>query len=160
MAISPFFKNCSIKGIAVGGAYETYRRWGVLHWNDTLMNAARLVQRFHGSNHIEINHHRPRPEERALARVSKDGHKRDRARGHPSRRPREERGLLRMRSEGGVCDVRYDWLPPPYPPPRGWVGRGLTGRDWGGTVVLRPAAQRSDRRAPARRLLCGRDRRD
>src|SRR5437660_2225282 len=36
----------------------------------------------------------PRPEERAVARVSKDGHKRDRARGHPSRRPREERGLL------------------------------------------------------------------
>jgi hypothetical protein len=28
----------------------------------------------------------PRPEERALARVSKDGHKRDRAGGHPSRR--------------------------------------------------------------------------
>src|SRR6202011_2470210 len=28
----------------------------------------------------------PRPEERALARVSKDGHKRDRASGHPSRR--------------------------------------------------------------------------
>src|SRR5260370_25471446 len=32
------------------------------------------------------------------ARVSKDGHKRDRTRGHPSRPPREERGLLRMRS--------------------------------------------------------------
>jgi hypothetical protein len=29
---------------------------------------------------------KPRPEERALARVSKDGHKRDRASGHPSRR--------------------------------------------------------------------------
>src|SRR5438876_8452308 len=28
----------------------------------------------------------PRPEERALARVSKDGHNRDRASGHPSRR--------------------------------------------------------------------------
>src|SRR2546429_6533220 len=28
----------------------------------------------------------PRPEERAFARVSKDGHKRDRASGHPSRR--------------------------------------------------------------------------
>jgi hypothetical protein len=28
----------------------------------------------------------PRPEERALARVSKDGHKRNRASGHPSRR--------------------------------------------------------------------------
>jgi hypothetical protein len=28
----------------------------------------------------------PRPEERALARVSKDGHKRERASGHPSRR--------------------------------------------------------------------------
>ena len=75
-----------------------------------------LIQRFHGSNHIEINHHRPRPEERAPerlskdARVSKDGHKRDRARGHPSRRPRQERGLLRMRSEGGECDVRYDWF--------------------------------------------------
>src|SRR5712672_1516836 len=46
--------------------------------------------------------HQPRPEERALARVSKDGHKRDRARGYPSRRPREERGLLRMRSEGWI----------------------------------------------------------
>src|SRR5579871_627445 len=34
------------------------------------------------------------------ARVSKDGRRRDRARGHPSRRPREERGLLRMRYEG------------------------------------------------------------
>src|SRR5215813_15481032 len=44
------------------------------------------------------------------ARVSKDGHKQDRARGHPSRRPRQERGLLRMRSEGGECDVRYDWF--------------------------------------------------
>src|ERR1700731_2025671 len=30
--------------------------------------------------------HQPRPEERALARVSKDGHKRHRASGHPSRR--------------------------------------------------------------------------
>src|SRR5215471_7017727 len=44
------------------------------------------------------------------ARVSKDGHKRDRACGHPSRRPRQERGLLRMRSEGGECGVRYDWF--------------------------------------------------
>src|SRR5215471_4777950 len=58
----------------------------------------------------------PRPEERAPerlskdARVSKDGHKRDRVRGHPSRRPRQERGLLRMRSEGGECDFRYDWF--------------------------------------------------
>src|SRR5215471_20560443 len=141
MAISPFFKNCSIKGIAVGGAYETYRRWGVLHWNDTLMNAARLVQRFHGSDHIEINHHRPRLEERAPERVSKDGHKRDRARGHPSRRPRQERGLLRMRSEGGECDVRYDWFhgidelgrppsshptPRPYPCVNGEDRRGTT----------------------------------
>ena len=56
---------------------------------------AKLVQRFHGTNHIDIIHW-PRPEERARARVSKDGHKRDRARGHPSRRPREERGLLRL----------------------------------------------------------------
>src|SRR5713101_1706166 len=45
-----------------------------------------------------------------LARVSKDGHRRDRARGHPSRRPREERGLLRMRSEGLNSIVRYDWF--------------------------------------------------
>src|SRR5260370_15400731 len=44
------------------------------------------------------------------ARVSKDGHKRDRARGHPSRRPREERGLLRMRSESLISIVRYDWF--------------------------------------------------
>src|SRR5258708_9571571 len=64
----------------------------------------KLVQRFHGTNHVDILH-QPRSEERAPeplskdARVSKDGHKRDRARGHPSRRPREERGLLRMRSE-------------------------------------------------------------
>src|SRR5712671_1437936 len=45
-----------------------------------------------------------------LARVSKDGHRRDRARGHPSRRPREERGLLRMRSEGLNSIVRYGWF--------------------------------------------------
>src|SRR5258708_24289568 len=58
-----------------------------------------LVQRFHGTNHIDFIP-QPRPEERALARVSKDGHRRDRACGHPSRRPRKERGLLRMRSVG------------------------------------------------------------
>ena len=64
-----------------------------------LLLGIRLAQRFHGSNRIDIIY-QPRPEERALARVSKDGHRRDRARGgHPSRRPREERGLLRMRSE-------------------------------------------------------------
>src|SRR5258708_35235437 len=34
----------------------------------------------------------------------------DRPRGHPSRRPREERGLLRMRSEGLISIVQYDWL--------------------------------------------------
>src|SRR5258707_8713724 len=54
-----------------------------------------LEKRFRSSNHIDVIH-RPRPEERALARVLKDGHKQDRARGHPSRRPRKERGLLRM----------------------------------------------------------------
>src|SRR5262249_38683332 len=54
--------------------------------------------------------YQPRPEERALARVSKDGHTRVRARCHPSRRPREERGLLRMRSEGVNAIVRYDWF--------------------------------------------------
>ncbi len=66
----------------------------------------RLVQRFRGLNHIDIIY-QPRPEERALARFSKDGHKRDRARGHPSRRPRKERGLLRMRSESWIrsCDT-------------------------------------------------------
>src|SRR5713101_5688801 len=79
-----------------------------------------LAQRFDSKNHVDILH-QPRPEERAPksglpdfgnlkvsksatadfdARVSKDGHRRDRARGHPSRRPREARGLLRMRSEG------------------------------------------------------------
>ena len=31
-------------------------------------------------------------------------------RGHPSRRPREERGLLRMRAEGLDPIVRYDWF--------------------------------------------------
>ena len=40
--------------------------------------------------------YQPRPEERALARVSKDGHKRDRASGHPSRR--RFAPPLRMRS--------------------------------------------------------------
>src|SRR5215469_6081965 len=44
------------------------------------------------------------------ARVSKDGHRRGRARGHPSRRPPEERGLLRMRSVGLISIVRCDWL--------------------------------------------------
>src|SRR5258707_14481144 len=66
-------------------------------------------------NHIDFIH-QPRPEERAPeplskdARVSKDGHERDRARGHPSRRPREERGLLRMRSECLISTVRCDWF--------------------------------------------------
>jgi hypothetical protein len=41
--------------------------------------------RFRGSNHIDIIR-QPRPVERALARVSKDGHRRGRAGGHPSRR--------------------------------------------------------------------------
>jgi glutamate/aspartate transport system substrate-binding protein len=67
------------------------------------------------TNHIDFIH-QPRPEERAPehlskdARVSKDGHKRDRACGHPSRRPREERGLLRMRSEGLISAVRCNWF--------------------------------------------------
>src|SRR5215467_9578598 len=61
------------------------------------------------TNHIDIIH-RPRPEERALARVSKDGNKRDRARGHPSRLPREERGILRMRSERLISIVRCNWF--------------------------------------------------
>src|SRR4030088_1045200 len=38
--------------------------------------------RFESHRHINP----PRPEELALARVSKDGHRRDRASGHPSRR--------------------------------------------------------------------------
>jgi hypothetical protein len=59
---------------------------------------------------ISISSSSPRPEEHALARVSKDGRKRDRARGHPSRRPREERGLLRMRSEALNSIVRCDWF--------------------------------------------------
>src|SRR5258706_14198301 len=54
-----------------------------------------LVQRLDGTYDVDIIH-QPRPEERALARVSKDGHRRDCACGHPSRRPREERGLLRL----------------------------------------------------------------
>jgi hypothetical protein len=44
-----------------------------------------LAQRFRGSNHIDLIH-QPRPEERAVARVSKDGHRRDRANLDPSRR--------------------------------------------------------------------------
>src|SRR6516164_4494940 len=45
------------------------------------------------------SYRQPRPEERALARVSKDGHRRDRASGHPSRRaPRG--ALLRIRLSG------------------------------------------------------------
>ncbi len=82
----------------------------------TAMEATRkLVQCFHATKHIDIIH-RPRPEERAPerlskdARISKDGHKRDHARGHPSRRPREERGLLRMRSEGLDSIARCDWF--------------------------------------------------
>src|SRR5262249_19745683 len=64
----------------------------------------RLARRFYGTSHTDFVH-QPRPEERALelvegCRVSKDGHRRDRACGHPSRQPRKERGLLRMRSEG------------------------------------------------------------
>src|SRR5260370_27153589 len=65
--------------------------------------------------------HQPRPEERAPehgskdARVSKDGRKRDRARGHPSsfgslRTATQEGGLLRMRSEGLISAVRCDWF--------------------------------------------------
>ena len=44
-----------------------------------------LAHRFRSSNHIDIIS-KPRPEERAFARVSKDGHRRDRASVHPSRR--------------------------------------------------------------------------
>src|SRR5260370_20860377 len=65
--------------------------------------------------------HQPRPEERAPehgskdARVSKDGRKRDRARGHPSsfgslRTATQEGGLLRMRSEGLISAVRCNWF--------------------------------------------------
>src|SRR5260370_19477135 len=74
-----------------------------------------LVQRFQGTNHIDFIH-QPRPEERAPeplskdARVSKDDHRRDGACGHPSRRPRQERGLLRMRSDGWISTVRCDWF--------------------------------------------------
>src|ERR1700720_1558414 len=63
-----------------------------------------IVLRFRGSNHIaaSINlvlRSAPHPEERVphlgraprrIARVSKDGHKRDRASGHPSRRSARE----------------------------------------------------------------------
>ena len=49
------------------------------------MKNAVLVLRFpRFESYRRIN--QPRPEERAVARVSKDGHKRDRASGHPSRR--------------------------------------------------------------------------
>jgi hypothetical protein len=50
-------------------------------------------------------HLRPHPEERALARVSKDGSGHGRASGHPSRRPQS--GLLRMRS-GVCCDLKVE----------------------------------------------------
>jgi len=72
---------------------------GLICLHSTLDSAqAGLVRRFRGSNHIDTIH-QPRPEERALARVSKDGHKRGRASGHPSRRaPRG--ALLWMRSVG------------------------------------------------------------
>ena len=63
----------------------------------------------HGTNHIDIIH-QPPPEERSPARVSKDGHRRNRARGYPSRRPCEERGLLRMRSASLIPLVRHDWF--------------------------------------------------
>ena len=67
------------------------------------------------TNHIDFIH-QPRPKERAPeplskdARVSKDGRKRDRTRSHPSRRPREERSLLRMRSDCLISTVRCDWF--------------------------------------------------
>jgi hypothetical protein len=41
---------------------------------------------------------RPRPEERALARVSKDGHKRDRASGHASQAVRRKARLPELMS--------------------------------------------------------------
>src|SRR5207342_1317428 len=44
-----------------------------------------LVPRFRGFDYYR-HIVEPRPEERRIARVSKDGHKRDRASGHPSRR--------------------------------------------------------------------------
>jgi hypothetical protein len=75
-------------------------------WNYRSLLDLKLVPRFPGSNHIDIIN-QPRPEERAPksglpdfgismvpksatadfdARVSKDGHRRDRAGGDPSRR--------------------------------------------------------------------------
>jgi len=48
-----------------------------------------LVERFRGSNHIDIiDTHRPE-ERRSSRRVSKDGPKQDRACVHPSRRAQE-----------------------------------------------------------------------
>jgi hypothetical protein len=55
---------------------------------DGMLASARrgLVDAQNESIETDSRINRPRPEERALARVSKDGHKRDRASGHPSRR--------------------------------------------------------------------------
>jgi hypothetical protein len=65
---------------AGGGAHQTRRR------HRRRRPAIPIpVQRFRSSNHIDIIN-QPRPEERALARVSKDRHRRDRAGVHPSRR--------------------------------------------------------------------------
>src|SRR5207342_2256610 len=66
-----------------------------------------LVPRFRGFDYYR-HIVEPRPEERALARVSKDGHKQDRASGHPSRRrfapPQDEVcGLISI-------SARSDWF--------------------------------------------------
>src|SRR5258708_17184698 len=79
-----------------------------------------ILREAFATNHIDFIH-QPRPEERAPehrskdARVSKDGRKRGRARGHPSsfgslRTATQEGGLLRMRSEGLISAVRCDWF--------------------------------------------------
>ncbi len=61
-----------------------------------------LVHRFRSSNHIDIIN-QPRPEERALARVSKDGHRQGRATASILRD-----AMLRMASQDEVRGIKRD----------------------------------------------------
>src|SRR5215468_4491102 len=64
---------------------------GTMRRRRTVLVPSGLVKRFHSNNHIDFIL-QPRPEERALARVSKDGHRRD-----PCPRPSFETAALRAR---------------------------------------------------------------
>ena len=67
-------------------AYGAFRSNKSVGWAKARLTHAKpsLVLRFRGSNHIAASLNLVLRS--ALARVSKDGHKRDRASGHPSRR--------------------------------------------------------------------------